>query len=67
MGLKVNLIVGKVRRQPKAVKPKKIMKVEGYVIINAACNNGTTALVTKDGELLMFGKDTSHSDLSNGT
>ncbi|XP_014287849.1 E3 ubiquitin-protein ligase MYCBP2 isoform X3 [Halyomorpha halys] len=56
----------KVRRQPKAVKPKKIMKVEGYVIINAACNNGTTALVTKDGELFMFGKDTSHSDPSTG-
>lgn len=58
--------LGKVRRQPKAVKPKKMMKVEGCTIINAACNNGTTALVTKDGELLMFGKDTTHSDPSTG-
>ncbi|KAL1131015.1 hypothetical protein AAG570_012253, partial [Ranatra chinensis] len=56
----------KVRRQPKAVKPKKIMKVEGCNIVYAACNNGTTALVTKDGELLMFGKDTTHCDSSTG-
>ena len=59
-------IVDKVRRQPKAGKPKKMTKVEGYTIVNAACNNGTTALVTKDGELLMFGKDTTHSDPNTG-
>ncbi|XP_073976386.1 MYC binding protein highwire isoform X3 [Rhodnius prolixus] len=56
----------KVRRQPKAVKPKKMLKVEGYTIVNAACNNGTTALVTKDGELLMFGKDTTHCEPNTG-
>ncbi|RZF32322.1 hypothetical protein LSTR_LSTR001786 [Laodelphax striatellus] len=56
----------KVRRQPKAGKPKKISKLDGQVIVNAACNNGTTALVTKDGELIMYGKDTTHCDPSTG-
>ncbi|KAK9309341.1 hypothetical protein QLX08_000965 [Tetragonisca angustula] len=56
----------KVRRQPKPVKPKKIAKVEGQFIVNAACNNGSTALVTKEGSLLMFGKDTLHSDPVSG-
>ncbi|KAK1123908.1 hypothetical protein K0M31_006938 [Melipona bicolor] len=56
----------KVRRQPKPVKPKRIAKVEGQFIVNAACNNGSTALVTKEGSLLMFGKDTLHSDPVSG-
>ncbi|CAL1686165.1 unnamed protein product [Lasius platythorax] len=56
----------KARRQPKPVKPKKMAKVEGQFIIDAACNNGSTALVTKDGSLLMFGKDTLHSDPVTG-
>ncbi|XP_076287336.1 MYC binding protein highwire isoform X6 [Lasioglossum baleicum] len=56
----------KVRRQPKPVKPKKIAKVEGQFIVDAACNNGSTALVTKEGSLLMFGKDTLHSDPVSG-
>ncbi|XP_076385847.1 MYC binding protein highwire isoform X12 [Megachile rotundata] len=56
----------KIRRQPKPVKPKKIAKVEGQFIIDAACNNGSTALVTKEGSLLMFGKDTLHSDPVSG-
>lgn len=43
-----------------------MLKVEGYTIVNAACNNGTTALVTKDGELLMFGKDTTHCEPNTG-
>lgn len=60
------MFLGKVRRQPKAVKPKKIMKVDGYIIVGAACNNGTTALVSKDGELLMFGKDTTHCEPNTG-
>lgn len=55
-------LAGKVRRQPKPMKPKKMLKVDGQVIVEAACNNGTTALVTKEGSLLMFGKDTLHSD-----
>ncbi|XP_060534839.1 E3 ubiquitin-protein ligase MYCBP2 isoform X2 [Cylas formicarius] len=56
----------KVRRQPKAVKPKKMMKVDGQHIVTGACNNGTTALVTRDGELLIFGKDTTHCDAATG-
>ncbi|CAH1132864.1 unnamed protein product [Ceutorhynchus assimilis] len=56
----------KVRRQPKPVKPKKMIKVDGLHIITGACNNGTTALVTRDGELLIFGKDTAHADASTG-
>lgn len=57
---------GKARRQPKPVKPKKIVKVEGQFVIDAACNNGSTALVTKEGSLLMFGKDTTHCDGVSG-
>jgi E3 ubiquitin-protein ligase MYCBP2 len=56
----------KVRRQPKPIKPKKMIKVDGQFIVSAACNNGTTALVNRDGELLMFGKDTAHVDSSTG-
>ncbi|XP_043461333.1 E3 ubiquitin-protein ligase MYCBP2 isoform X1 [Leptopilina heterotoma] len=56
----------KVRRPAKAMKPKKITKVESQVIVNSACNNGTTALVTKEGSLLMFGKDCLHCDGSTG-
>ncbi|KAG7189524.1 hypothetical protein KM043_017215 [Ampulex compressa] len=56
----------KVRRQSKPVKPKKIVKVKDEFIADAACNNGSTALVTKEGSLLMFGKDTLHSDATTG-
>ncbi|XP_046604041.1 E3 ubiquitin-protein ligase MYCBP2 isoform X2 [Neodiprion virginianus] len=56
----------KARRQPKPVKPKKMLKVEGQFIVDAACNNGSTALVTKDGSLLMFGKDATHCDNVSG-
>ncbi|XP_031781072.1 E3 ubiquitin-protein ligase MYCBP2 isoform X6 [Nasonia vitripennis] len=56
----------KVRQQPKPSKPKKMQKVEGQFIVNAACNNGSTALVTKEGSLLMFGKDTLYSDETTG-
>lgn len=56
----------KVRRQPKPVKPKKMIKVDGQVIVSAACNNGTTALINRDGELYIFGKDTTHTDHSSG-
>lgn len=43
-----------------------MVKVEGKFIIDTACNNGTTALVTKEGSLLMFGKDTLHCDPVTG-
>lgn len=54
------------RRQPKAVKPKKIGKVDGHFIVHASCNNGTSALVTNTGKLIMLGKDTMHCDTSTG-
>lgn len=54
------------RRQPKAVKPKKITKVEGHFIVHASCNNGTSALVTNTGKLIMLGKDTTHCDSAIG-
>ncbi|XP_043286736.1 E3 ubiquitin-protein ligase MYCBP2 isoform X2 [Venturia canescens] len=56
----------KVRRPPKPAKPKKMFKADGHYVIEAACNNGSTALVTKEGALLMFGKDTLHSDPNTG-
>lgn len=37
-------------------------QAEGHTIVYAACNYGSTALVTKSGQLLMFGKDTQHCD-----
>lgn len=43
-----------------------MIKVDGQFIVSSACNNGTTALVTRDGELLMFGKDTTHADPTTG-
>lgn len=39
-------------------------KIDGHVVIHAACNNGTSAFVTKTGKLIMFGKDTAHCDAS---
>ncbi|CAL4118247.1 unnamed protein product, partial [Meganyctiphanes norvegica] len=54
------------RRQPKPVKPKKMIKMDGHFVLSSACNNGTSALVTRDGELYMFGKDTSHCDNTTG-
>ncbi|KAG5884565.1 hypothetical protein JTB14_006591 [Gonioctena quinquepunctata] len=56
----------KVRRQPKPVKPKKMIKVDGQCMVNVACNSGTTALLNKEGELFMFGKDTTHADPVTG-
>lgn len=52
------------RRQPKAVKPKKIIKLENEMVVHASCNNGTSAFVTTTGKLIMFGKDTAHCDAS---
>ncbi|XP_048488841.1 E3 ubiquitin-protein ligase MYCBP2 [Plutella xylostella] len=50
------------RRTPKPTRPKKMTRAEGHTIVYAACNYGSTALVTKSGQLLMFGKDTQHCD-----
>lgn len=52
----------KARRQPKPVKPKKMIKMEGKVAVTCSCNHGTSAIVTREGELYMFGKDSNHAD-----
>lgn len=52
----------KSRRQPKPYKPKKIIKLETKTAVSTACNNGSSSIVTKDGELYMFGKDAIYSD-----
>lgn len=56
----------KVRRQPKPVKPKKMIRLENKFIAYAACNSGSSAVLTKDGEVYMFGKDTAHCDHASG-
>ncbi|KAM8976197.1 E3 ubiquitin-protein ligase MYCBP2 isoform 3-T3 [Pelodytes ibericus] len=55
----------KSRRQSKPYKPKKMIKMEGKVVVSTACNNGSSSVLTKDGELYMFGKDAIYSDSSN--
>ncbi|KAM4795152.1 LOW QUALITY PROTEIN: E3 ubiquitin-protein ligase MYCBP2 [Rhinophrynus dorsalis] len=55
----------KSRRQSKPYKPKKMIKMEGKVVVSTACNNGSSSIITKDGELYMFGKDAIYSDSSN--
>ncbi|KAL4230611.1 E3 ubiquitin-protein ligase mycbp2 [Mactra antiquata] len=54
------------RRQPKAVKPKKMIRLESKHVIYAACNNGSSAVITKEGGVYMFGKDTAHCHQSSG-
>lgn len=41
-------------------------RMEGKNVVYAACNHGSTALVTDKGELFMFGKDAIHCDSSTG-
>ncbi|XP_038216347.1 E3 ubiquitin-protein ligase highwire [Zerene cesonia] len=53
---------GNKRRSPKPSRPKKIAKAENFYVVYAACNYGSTALVTRQGVVLMFGKDTQHCD-----
>lgn len=57
---------GRYRKQPRVLKPKRITKLDGQFIIDIACNNGTTALVTRDGLLYMFGKDDTYCDIHTG-
>ncbi len=40
--------------------------MEGRTVVQVACNNGSSAIVTKEGELFMFGKDSSHCDSNTG-
>ena len=56
----------KPRRQPKPSKPKKMSRMEGQTVVTTACNSGTSCIVNKKGELFVFGKDSSHADLSTG-
>ncbi|XP_018420885.1 PREDICTED: E3 ubiquitin-protein ligase MYCBP2 [Nanorana parkeri] len=55
----------KSRRQSKPYKPKKMIKMEGKFVVSTACNNGSSSVLTKDGELYMFGKDAIYADNSN--
>ena len=61
------LFSAKGRRQPKAAKPKKMIRLESQNIVYATCNNGSSAVITKDGGLYMFGKDTAHCHQGSGT
>ncbi|XP_071950592.1 E3 ubiquitin-protein ligase MYCBP2-like isoform X2 [Antedon mediterranea] len=54
------------QRNAKANKPKKVLKMDGKHTIYAACNSGSSAMVTKEGELYMFGKDTQEVDPNTG-
>ncbi|XP_052283534.1 E3 ubiquitin-protein ligase MYCBP2-like isoform X2 [Dreissena polymorpha] len=58
--------MSKGRRQPKAVKPKKMIRLEAKHVTHAACNNGSSAVITKDGGVYMYGKDTAHCHQSSG-
>ena len=57
---------GKYRRQAKASRPKRFASMEGRTVVDVACNNGTSALVTKEGELFLFGKDSAYCDSNTG-
>ncbi|XP_052871008.1 E3 ubiquitin-protein ligase highwire [Anopheles cruzii] len=50
------------RRQPKAIKPKRLNKLDGHSVTFVACNNGTSAFVTKEGKLIMYGKDANYCE-----
>ena len=54
------------RRPPKPVKPRKIQRLVSSHVVQVACNTGTSAAVTKDGELYMYGKDTRYCDHTTG-
>lgn len=66
MVLSKYICLAKARRQVKPVKPKKMIRLEGKMIVYSACNNGTSALVTRDGEVYMFGKDSVNCEQSTG-
>ena len=55
------------RRQPKPVKPKKFHRMEGYNVSYVAANNGSSAMITREGELYMFGKDSVHCNCDYAT
>ena len=59
-------LAAKNRRQPKPVKPKKFIKMDGKAVSCVAANSGTSAMVTREGQLHMFGKDTTFCDTHSG-
>ena len=46
------------RRAPKPVKPKKMTKMDAVAapVVGVVANSGTSALITRDGAVFMFGK-----------
>ncbi|KPP60387.1 hypothetical protein Z043_121621, partial [Scleropages formosus] len=56
------VICAKSRRQAKPYKPKKMAKLESKTAVQSACNNGSSGVVTGDGELYVFGKDAVYCD-----
>lgn len=48
------------------MRPKRMAKLDGKVVVEAACNNGSSALVTASGHLYIFGKDSIHSEGTSG-
>lgn len=54
------------RHQPKPSKPKKIAKLEGTPVVQVAANSGSSAMVSRQGDLYIFGKDSAHTDYSTG-
>jgi E3 ubiquitin-protein ligase MYCBP2 len=36
-------------------------------VVYTACNNGSSGILTKEGEVYIFGKDTTHCDHATGT
>lgn len=43
-----------------------MIRLESRTVAYAACNNGSSAVVTKEGQLFIFGKDTTFCDQSSG-
>ena len=43
-----------------------MIRLEGKQITFSAANSGTSALISKDGELFMFGKDSAYCDHNSG-
>ena len=55
------------RAQPKPMKLKRISKLKDYHIIKTACGTHTSAMISKDGKLFMFGNlDEDLTDKTSG-
>nr|CAB3264102.1 E3 ubiquitin-protein ligase MYCBP2 [Phallusia mammillata] len=56
----------KSRRPPQPQKPKLMKSMFGKYVVTGCCNAWTSALVTKDGKLYLFGKDSTQADSKTG-